>query len=74
MNMLDSRERFVRAEAATMRLVFPFVVLFSPRDSTNHVLVGSKVPVHPVRSSVGWRRWVTERYSSRRSAESLWIV
>ena len=45
MNMIDSRQRFVRAEAATMRMVFPHVVLFSPLDSQNHVLVGSRVPI-----------------------------
>ena len=68
MNMLDNRERFVRAEAATMKRVFPYVVLFSPLDSDNHVLVGSKVPVDPTAvldrmQSLGYPTQLVERVS-----------
>ena len=43
MNAIDEGLRFVRAEAATMRLVFPHVALF-PLGG-NHVLIGSNLPI-----------------------------
>jgi spermidine synthase len=46
MNLIDGGRGFVRAEAATMRQVFPEVVLFElPGTPDNHVLVGSNVPI-----------------------------
>jgi spermidine synthase len=46
MNLIDPGKRFVRAEATTMRQVFPHVVLFElPLEPHNYVLVGSNVPI-----------------------------
>ena len=45
MNLIDSRLRFVRAEAATLKLVFRHVALLRSVTSTNHVLVASNSPV-----------------------------
>ena len=51
-----------------MKRVFPYVVLFSPLDSDNHVLVGSKVPVDPTAvldrmQSLGYPTQLVERVS-----------
>jgi hypothetical protein len=43
MNLIDSGDAFLRAEAATMRLVFRQVAVFDLGH--NHVLVGSNVPI-----------------------------
>jgi spermidine synthase len=43
MNFIDTKLAFVRAEAATVRLMFPHVALFEL--GTSHVLVGSNVPI-----------------------------
>jgi spermidine synthase len=46
MNLIDSGQRFLRAEAATMEEVFPFVAVFDlPGEPHNHVLIGSNVPI-----------------------------
>jgi spermidine synthase len=46
MNLIDAGDRFLRAEAATMRQVFPHVVLFEmPSEPHNHVLAGSTAPL-----------------------------
>lgn len=44
MNLIDSRLRFVRAEAATLKLVFRYVALLRSQTASNHVLVASNSP------------------------------
>ena len=45
MNVIDGRQRFVRAEAATLQRVFPHVALLELPGSANHILVGAKAPI-----------------------------
>jgi spermidine synthase len=45
MNAIDEGMRFVRAEAATLRRVFPHVVLLQLPGSGNHVLVAGVTPI-----------------------------
>jgi spermidine synthase len=45
MNLIDGRLRFVRAEAATLKLVFRHVALLRSLTATNHILVASNAPV-----------------------------
>jgi spermidine synthase len=45
MNFIDTKLRFVRAEAATLRQVFSHVVLFELEFSSNRVLVASDPPI-----------------------------
>jgi hypothetical protein len=45
MNLIDGRLRFVRAEAATLKLVFRHVALLRSLTATNHILVASNSPV-----------------------------
>ena len=48
MNLIDRELRFVRAEAATMRLVFLHVALLRSQATSNQILIGSNVPIHAV--------------------------
>jgi hypothetical protein len=56
MNVIDSGQRFVRAEAATLRRVFPNVALLELPGSGNHVLAGANVRLDAVALASAARR------------------